>query len=94
MDNDIQADLESRFRLENARMKETFSKLSRNVNDKVSDEFMAMAKNYFEDATYFSEKEDTVRAFEAIVISWAYIDAGIKVGFFSVPDELKEYFTS
>ena len=40
------------------------------------------------------EKKDYIRAFEAIVISWAYIDAGIKVGLFEVPIDLREYFTS
>jgi hypothetical protein len=58
-------------------------------------DFLAMAKNYYKDSVYFSsEKNDEIRAFEAVVISWAYIDAGIKMGFFSVDDSLKPYFTA
>jgi hypothetical protein len=53
-----------------------------------------MASNYFKDSKFFLDKQDYIRAFEAVVISWSYIDAGIKADFFEVPKNLKKYFTS
>ncbi|MCL5009746.1 MAG: DUF357 domain-containing protein [Candidatus Parvarchaeota archaeon] len=86
--------LESRFIAEKSKMEEALAKLERKDARKVSYEFLDMAENYFKDSGYFYERGEVIRAFEAIVISWAYVDAGIKAGFFSVPEELKDYFTS
>lgn len=48
---------------------------------------------YFSDSKGFFRKEDFLRAFETVVISWAYCDAGIHLGVFSVEDNLKKHFT-
>ncbi len=62
-------------------------------NEKAS-EFLDFAKNYSSDSGYFYEKKQFVEAFEAAVIAWAYVDVGLKLGFFSVPAEQKKWFTS
>ena len=87
-------ELLGRLTAEREKMRAVFRGLSIKRNDGVSREFMEMARNYNTDSDYFFEKRDYIRSFEAVVISWAYVDAGIKAGFFGVGDELKEYFTS
>jgi hypothetical protein len=63
-------------------------------NNPISISFFDMASNYFSDCVFFFEKQDYIRAFESVVISWSYIDAGIKADFFTVTKDLKQYFTS
>ncbi len=77
-----------------ARMKKVFEKLEIKNNSKKSAEFYDFAKRYFEDGKYFYEKKKYIEAFEAEIIAWAYIDTGLKLGFFSVPKELKGNFTA
>jgi hypothetical protein len=52
-----------------------------------------LAKRYFEDAGYFMKEEKYIEAFEAITISWTYLDAGLKLKIFSIPSKMKDYFT-
>ncbi len=52
------------------------------------------AKTYFSDSEYFFEKGKFLQSFEAAVISWSYIDAGLHVKVFSVPKEFNESFTA
>ena len=88
-------DLKERTEREISMMEKVFRALSvKDDENKLSSEFFDMSSNYFNDSKFFMEKKDYIRAFEAIVISWAYIDAGIKVGLFEVPIDLREYFTS
>ncbi|EFD93089.1 MAG: Protein of unknown function DUF357 [Candidatus Parvarchaeum acidophilus ARMAN-5] len=75
-------------------MKKVFNSISLIQENDLADEFFNMAFNYFKDSEFFFEKTDYIRAFEAVVISWSYVDAGLKAGFFSVSDDLKEYFTA
>jgi len=78
-----------------ARMEKVFSKLEMAEKaDKTAAEFYDFAKRYFEDGKWFLSKGKSIEAFEAAVISWAYVDAGLKLGFFSVPKELKGNFTA
>jgi len=78
-----------------ARMEKVFEKLEiMGKADKNAAEFYDFAKRYFEDGKWFFKKEKFIEAFEAAVISWAYVDAGLKLGFFSVPKELKGNFTA
>lgn len=56
-------------------------------------ELYNLALSYFTDSKYFLEKEDFIRSFESIVISWAYIDAGLHLKVFEIPEDLKIYFT-
>ncbi|MGC8533651.1 MAG: DUF357 domain-containing protein [Candidatus Parvarchaeum sp.] len=90
MDDDLKDRTEKEIRM----MERVFRSLSLKDNDnKLSSEFFDMSSNYFSDSKFFAEKKDYIRAFEAVVISWAYIDAGLKAGFFEVPANLREYFT-
>ena len=75
------------------RMEEIFSSLQVSKGEKVR-ELYEFARNYFEDGKHFFEGGKFIQAFEAFVIAWSYIDAGIKLKFFDVPRKLKRYFTS
>ncbi len=86
-------DIKSAAEKEIKRMQEIFSKIEINsVNQ--SKEFYDFAKTYFEDGRYFFKKEKFIEAFEAAVIAWAYLDAGLKLGFFTVPKEARRFFTA
>ena len=50
-----------------------------------------MAKRYLFDAKYFLEKNDELRAVEALAISWAYIDALVRLKIVEVSDS--DFFT-
>jgi hypothetical protein len=52
-----------------------------------------LAKSYFKDSKYFYKKGDFIRAFEAVVISWAYIDAGLNMKLLQVDKKVKKFFT-
>jgi len=56
--------------------------------------FYDFASNYFKDGKYFFESKKFVEAFEAFIISWAYLDTGIKLGFFEADKSLRKYFTA
>ncbi|UCD73452.1 MAG: DUF357 domain-containing protein [Candidatus Bathyarchaeota archaeon] len=56
-------------------------------------EVFLLAKSYFSDSKFFLEKEEFVNAFEAVVISWTYIDSLLHFGKVKVPDQLKDLFT-
>jgi hypothetical protein len=86
--------IKDRFLTEKRMMDEVFNKINIAIDDIGSQQFLEMARNYYKDSSYFFDKKDYIRAFEAIVISWAYVDAGIKIGFFSLPESLRNYFTS
>jgi len=63
------------------------------LKDNVALEVYNLALSYFTDAKHFFEKEDFIRAFEAVVISWAYLDACLHFGFIEVSERFKKYFT-
>ena len=42
---------------------------------------LKMASDYLEDAKYFLEKGDLLRAYGAINYSHAWIDAGVRIGY-------------
>jgi hypothetical protein len=56
-------------------------------------EILKLINSYFEDAKHFYEKERFLQAFEAAVICWAYVDAGLHLNVFEVPENLKKIFT-
>lgn len=56
-------------------------------------ELYNLALSYFNDSKYFLDKKDFVRSFEAIIISWTYIDSGLHLKLFEIPTNLKIYFT-
>jgi len=63
-------------------------------NDKNSTHFLEFASNYYKDGCYFFKDNKFIEAFEAFIIAWAYIDCGLKLGFFSIPPEQKHWFTA
>lgn len=75
------------------RMTVVFEKLrvSENAQAKHFEDF---AQNYFKDGIYFFKKKMFIESFEAFIIAWAYIDCGLKMKFFQVPKEQKEWFTT
>lgn len=81
---------------EKRRMQQVFSKIviKKNKKKTKADSFYQMAKNYYEDGLYFFEKKKFIQAFEAFIISWTYIDAGIKINFFTIPKSQKKWFTA
>lgn len=76
------------------RMNEVFHSLKIKKNSKQSGHFLDFAKNYFKDGIYFYEKGEYTESFEAFIISWAYLDCGLKLNFFEVPKNQKEWFTA
>jgi len=52
-----------------------------------------LIKAYFSDAKDFHKKEMFLQAFEAAIICWAYVDAGLHLGAFKVSEDLKSLFT-
>ncbi len=79
---------------EKKRMDAVFSKIEIVSKAKNAMEFHDFASNYFKDGGYFLEKKQFIEAFEAFIISWAYLDCGIKLGYFKVPKDQKEWFTA
>lgn len=57
-------------------------------------ELFELARAYFSDAKHFYDKSKLVQSFEALMISWAYLDAGLRLDIFELTDDsLKDYFT-
>jgi len=50
----------------------------------IARDFLNMAKAYIEDAKYFREKGDYVRALGAIYYAHGWLDAGARLGLFDV----------
>jgi len=51
---------------------------------KIAKDFLRMAKNYFEDATHFQKKNELLTALAAFSYAHAWLDAGVRAGFFDV----------
>ena len=51
---------------------------------KSAEDFLDMAKRYFEDAKHFKDKGDWVTAFAALNYAHGWLDAGARLGFFNV----------
>jgi hypothetical protein len=56
----------------------------RSFNRKLADDFLKMAKAYFEDAKDFSNKGDLVNAFACINYAHGWLDSGARIGLFDV----------
>lgn len=42
--------------------------------------FLSNIRAYLSDSCHFAEKGDLIRAFEAVVWAWAWIEIGLEVG--------------
>ncbi len=56
----------------------------KSFNRKLAEDFMKMAKSYFEDAKDFAEKGDLVNAFACVNYAHGWLDAGARIGLFDV----------
>lgn len=56
----------------------------RSFNRKLADDFMKMARAYFEDAKDFADKGDLVNAFACINYAHGWLDSGARIGLFDV----------
>ncbi|WP_297070367.1 DUF357 domain-containing protein [Thermococcus sp.] len=48
----------------------------------VADDFLTMARSYFDDARYYYSRGDYVTAFAALNYAHGFIDAGVRLGVF------------
>ncbi len=48
------------------------------MQERIADDFLSMAKNYFSDAKYFEKKGDFLTALSAYSYAHAWLDAGIR----------------
>ncbi|MFY9605131.1 MAG: DUF357 domain-containing protein [Thermoplasmata archaeon] len=53
-------------------------------NRKLADDFMRMARSYFQDARDFAAKGDLVNAFACINYAHGWLDSGARIGLFDV----------
>ncbi|MFH1240084.1 MAG: DUF357 domain-containing protein [Candidatus Diapherotrites archaeon] len=51
---------------------------------KIAEDFLEMANNYFNDAKHFQEKNELLTALAAFSYAHAWLDAGVRAGFFDV----------
>lgn len=59
---------------------------------KSAEDFLDMAKRYYEDAKHFRDKGDIVTAFAALNYAHGWLDAGARLGLFDVGHD-SELFT-
>ncbi len=52
-----------------------------------ANEYEEMARSYLEDGRHFRENEDPVNALAAFSYGHAWLDAGARIGLFTVPSE-------
>ena len=74
---------------------ERIEKIMKNLKiiDHKADGLVKVLNSYYEDSKSFFEKKQYLQALEAAFIVWAYVDAGLHLGVFKVPDELRKMFT-
>ncbi|MCJ7606795.1 MAG: DUF357 domain-containing protein [Thermoplasmata archaeon] len=68
---------------------EALSKLSvaapeRSFNRKLAEDFLQMARSYFDDAKDFARKGDLVNAFACVNYAHGWLDSGARIGLFEV----------
>ena len=56
--------------------------------NRIADDFLNMANSYYNDGMHFRKKEDPVNALACFSYGHAWLDAGARLGIFSVKDEV------
>jgi hypothetical protein len=56
----------------------------RSFNKKLAEDFLRMARSYFEDAKDFHSKGDLVNAFACVNYAHGWLDSGARIGLFDV----------
>ena len=59
-----------------------------------ADDFFEMARSYLEDGERFLAKDDEVNALAAFSYGHAWLDAGVRVGFFEIKDGKEGLFAA
>lgn len=47
------------------------------------EEFIRNIDAYIKDSKYFLDRSDLIRAFEAVIWAWAWLEIGLRLGIFS-----------
>ncbi|MDD4251138.1 MAG: DUF357 domain-containing protein [Candidatus ainarchaeum sp.] len=55
--------------------------------EKIANDFLSMAKNYFEDGKFFKEKGDFYTALASFSYAHAWLDAGVRAHLFKATDD-------
>ena len=76
------------------RMTEVIKKIKVISKEEKAGEFWDFAHNYYKDGLYFFKKRQYEEAFEAFIISWAYLDISLKLGFIEVSSDITKVFTA
>jgi len=63
------------------------------VLDHKGEKILELINSYHIDSKHFFKEKKFVQAFEAAVICWAYVDVGIHLDLFALPEEFKKIFT-
>ena len=80
--------LEKYFDVTSRALKEIKLKQNPNLNpDNIANDFLDMAKRYYEDAKHFKEKGDIVTAFAALNYAHGFLDAGARMKLFDFKTE-------
>lgn len=87
----MQEELEAQARKEVERVDSIVENLE--VLDGRSNSLLEVLASYHADCRGFLEKGKFLQALEAAFICWAYVDAGLHLGAFRVPEEMMEIFT-
>ncbi len=69
--------------------------ISKNLGliDRKGEKLKELFDSYHKDAKHFFQNKKYVEAFEAAIICWAYVDAGLHLGIFRVNKKIRDWFT-
>ena len=87
----MQEDLEAQAKKEAGRIDEIMAELE--VLDEKSGSLVNVLKSYHADCRSFLERGKFLQALEAAFICWAYVDAGLHLGVFRMPNHMRSLFT-
>jgi len=54
---------------------------------KIAEDFLGMARAYYDDAKHFKENEDLMRALACVNYAHGWLDAGARLGIFDVSED-------
>lgn len=54
----------------------------------VAEDYLMMAKSYYQDGVHFQEKEDLINALACFSYGHAWLDAGVRLGVFDVKNKM------
>ncbi len=61
----------------------------RSFGRRMAEDFLNMARSYYEDALHFQEKGDLVNAFASVNYAHGWMDCGARIGLFDVGQDDK-----